>query len=436
MSTQDAATTRNSRYASAVRNGVLPLVLVISLFFLWGVANNLNDILIRQFKKAFELTDLESGLVQSAFYLGYFLFAIPAGLVMRRYGYKAGIVVGLALYGLGAFLFYPAADLRTYGFFLFALFVIASGLSFLETSANPFVTVLGPPEGAERRLNFAQAFNPLGSITGVVIGRFFIFSGTDYTGAQIAAMPPKARAAYYAAQSGAVQGPYVAIGVVVLALAVLILMTRFPAVHESHDPQAGEEARWRELRGRWRFFFAVAAQFFYVGAQVGVWSFLIRYAEGTVPGTADRRAADYLIVSLVLFMLGRFAGAALMRRLAPAALLAVFAAVNALLAAVAIAMPGHVGLYALIASSFFMSVMYPTIFALGVSGLGEVRKLASSVLVMAIVGGAVLTPAMGALSGLAGINWSMVVPLVCFVVVLGFALGVRREVRQAEASPA
>lgn len=434
--TQGAAPTRGPVRAAAIRYSALPLVLVVSLFFLWGVANNLNDILIRQFKKAFELTDLESGLVQSAFYLGYFLFAVPAGLLMRRYGYKAGIVVGLALYALGAFLFYPAADLRTYGFFLFALFVIASGLSFLETSANPFVTVLGPAEGAERRLNFAQAFNPLGSITGVVIGRFFIFSGADDTPGQIAAMSPTARAAYDAAQTGAVQAPYVAIGIVVLALAVLILMTRFPAVHESEEPQAREEAKWRQLRGRWRFFFAVAAQFFYVGAQVGVWSYLIRYAEGTVPGTADRRAADYLIVSLVLFMLGRFAGAALMRRLAPVALLATFAAANALLTAIAIAMPGQIGLYALIASSFFMSVMYPTIFALGVSGLGEVRKLASSVLVMAIVGGAVLTPAMGALSGLAGINWSMAVPLVCFVVVLGFALSVRRGGRIAEESPA
>jgi FHS family L-fucose permease-like MFS transporter len=435
MSTQGAAA-RVPAVPAAIRNAVLPLVLVISLFFLWGVANNLNDILIRQFKKAFELTDLQSGLVQSAFYLGYFLFAIPAGLVMRRYGYKAGIVVGLALYGAGALLFYPAAGLRTYGFFLFALFVIASGLSFLETSANPFVTVLGPPEGAERRLNFAQAFNPLGSITGVVIGRFFIFSGAGHTPAQIAAMTPAARAAYHASQSGAVRGPYVAIGIVVLALALLILMTRFPAAHDSHEPRARETARWRELRGRWRFFFAVAAQFFYVGAQVGVWSFLIRYAEATVPGTTDRRAADDLIVSLVLFMIGRFAGAALMRRLSPALLLAAFAAVNALLAAVAVAMPGHVGLYALIASSFFMSVMYPTIFALGVSGLGEVRKLASSVLVMAIVGGAVLTPAMGALSGLAGINWAMVVPLVGFAVVLGFALEVRREARPAEESPA
>jgi len=434
--TRGATATRDSARAAAVRNGLLPLALVVSLFFLWGVANNLNDILIRQFKRAFELSDFQSGLVQSAFYLGYFLFAIPAGLLMRRHGYKAGIVVGLALYALGAFLFYPAAQVRTYGFFLFALFVIASGLAFLETSANPFVTVLGAPQGAERRLNFAQAFNPLGSITGVVIGRFFIFSGTDSTADRIAAMSPTARAAYDAAQTGAVQAPYVAIGVVVLALALVILLTRFPTVHESQEPRVHGPARWRELHGRRRFFFAVAAQFFYVGAQVGVWSYLIRYAEGTVPGTTDRRAADYLIVSLVLFMLGRFAGAALMRRLAPVILLAAFAAANGLLTGFAIAMPGNVGLYALIASSFFMSVMYPTIFALGVSGLGEVRKLASSVLVMAIVGGALLTPAMGALSGLAGVNWSMAVPLVCFAVVLGFALSVRRQGPPVAESPA
>jgi len=420
-----AQTTRSTR-ASVIRNGVLPLVLVVSLFFLWGVANNLNDILIRQFKKAFELTDFQSGLVQSAFYLGYFLLAIPAGLIMRRYGYKAGIVLGLALYGLGALLFFPAAQFRTYGFFLSALFVIASGLSFLETSANPFVTVLGPAQGAERRLNFAQAFNPLGSIAGVGIGRFFIFSSTDYTTAQVAAMPNAARDAYYAAQSSAVQMPYVIIGIVVLALALVIMVTPFPIAHKG-STSGTDDAKWRQLLTRPRLFMAVAAQFFYVGAQVGVWSYLIRYAEGTIPGTADRAAADYLLISLVLFMVGRFVGSALMRVIAPANLLAAFAAVNALLAMIAIARPGPVGLVALIAVSFFMSVMFPTIFALGVQGLGEVRKLASSVLVMAIVGGAVLTPAMGALSGFVGIQWAMSIPAICFGIVLAFALRVARE---------
>lgn len=404
-----------------VRTALLPLILVVSLFFLWGMANNLNDILIRQFKKAFELTDFQSGLVQSAFYLGYFLFAIPAGLFMRRYGYKGGIVLGLALYAAGTFLFYPAANARTYSLFLLALFVIASGLAFLETSANPFVTVLGPPETSERRLNLAQAFNPLGSITGVLVGRIFIFSGIEHTPEQIAAMSEAARNAYFSAESTAVLTPYLTLGIVVALLGFLIKLTAFPAVLETDENGSTHQTPWRQLAAQKRFVFAVIAQFFYVGAQVGIWSYLIRYAQGTVPGTFEKTAADYLILSLVLFMIGRFIGAALMRAVMPAKLLAAYALMNAILLAIAISLPGRIGLYALIATSFFMSVMFPTIFALGIRGLGDTRKLASSILVMSIVGGAILTPLMGAVSGLGGIHWSMSVPLLCFAVVLCFA---------------
>jgi MFS transporter, FHS family, L-fucose permease len=412
---------RNTAPLSMVRRSVLPLVLIVSLFFLWGVANNLNDILIRQFKKAFELTDFESGLVQSAFYLGYFIFAIPAALFMRRFGYKGGIVLGLVLYAAGAFLFVPAAHAHVYGLFLLALFVVASGLSFLETSANPFITVLGEAETAERRLNLAQAFNPLGSITGVLIGRFFIFSGIEHTGPQLAAMPAGARAAYFAAESAAVKTPYLAIGVIVVLLAILIGFTRFPIPVEAPDTGASAPAPWRSLFRRRRFVAAVIAQFFYVGAQVGIWSYLIRYAQSTMPGTAEKSAADFLISSLILFMLGRFSGAVLMRSISPAKVLAAYALINTILASVAIGLPGPFGLYALIAASFFMSIMFPTIFALGLRGLGETRKLASSILVMSIVGGAILTPLMGAVSGYAGIHWSMAVPLCCFVIVLSFA---------------
>ena len=404
-----------------VRTALLPLILVVSLFFLWGMANNLNDILIRQFKKAFELTDFQSGLVQSAFYLGYFLFAIPAGLFMRHYGYKGGIVLGLALYAAGTFLFYPAANARTYSLFLLALFVIASGLAFLETSANPFVTVLGPPETSERRLNLAQAFNPLGSITGVLVGRIFIFSGIEHTPEQIAAMSEAARNAYFSAESTAVLTPYLTLGIVVALLGFLIKLTAFPAVSETDENGSTHQTPWRQLATQKRFVFAVIAQFFYVGAQVGIWSYLIRYAQGTVPGTPEKTAADYLILSLVLFMIGRFTGAALMRAVMPAKLLAAYAFMNAILLAIAISLPGRIGLYALIATSFFMSVMFPTIFALGIRGLGDTRKLASSILVMSIVGGAILTPLMGAVSGLGGIHWSMLVPLLCFAVVLCFA---------------
>jgi len=409
--------------ARPVRTALFPLVLVISLFFLWGIANNLNDILIRQFKKAFELTDFQSGLVQSAFYLGYFFLAVPAALFMRRYGYKGGIVLGLLLYGAGCFLFYPAAQVRMYPVFLLALFVIASGLSFLETAANPFVTVLGAPETAARRLNLAQSFNPLGSITGVFIGRMFIFSGIERTPEQLAAMPEAARNAYFATESSAVQTPYLIIGVVVFLLALVIGVTRFPTPvsEESGASDPHPRGQIRELAGRKQYVLAVVAQFFYVGAQVGIWSYLIRYAQGTVPGTRETTAADYLIVSLIAFTVGRFAGTALMRYLEPKRVLATYALINTVLAAVAVLAPGLIGLCALIATSFFMSVMFPTIFAVGIRGLGPSRKLGSSVLVMAIIGGALLTPAMGAISGYGGINYAMAVPCFCFMVVLYFA---------------
>jgi FHS family L-fucose permease-like MFS transporter len=412
--------------AQTARTAWLPFVLVVSLFFLWGIANNLNDILIRQFKKAFELTDLQSGLVQSAFYLGYFLFALPAGLFLQRWGYKGGIVLGLLLYAAGALLFYPAAQVRAYPLFLLALFVIAGGLAFLETSANPYVTLLGPPESAARRLNLAQAFNPLGSITGVFIGRVFIFSGIEHTPEQIQALAPAARSAYFAAESLAVQTPYVIIATVVLSLALVIGLTRFPESAPARDDRASLlQGGARELLGRKSFVLAVAAQFFYVGAQVGIWSYLIRYAQGTVPGTPEKSAADYLIVSLAMFMVGRFVGTALLRYVAPARLLGAYALLNTLLAAVAVFLPGRTGLMALIATSFFMSVMFPTIFALGIRGLGESRKLASSVLVMSIIGGALLTPLMGAVSEHGGINSAMLVPCASFLVVFYFAAQAR-----------
>jgi len=396
--------------------------LVISLFFLWGLANNLNDILIKQFKKAFELSDFQAGLVQSAFYLGYFIFAIPAGLCTQRFGYKRTLLIGLALYVAGALLFYPAAIAYTYGVFLFALFVIASGLAFLETSANPLVTVLGAPSGAARRLNLAQSFNPLGSITGVLIGQHFILSGVEMGSGQLAAMTASARHAYLASEAAAVAKPYLAIAAVIALWLLLVAATRFPSsALASEDRMSGGPAR-NLVRNR-NFVLAVVAQFFYVGAQVGIWSYMIRYIQATIPGTPEKSAANYLSLSLIAFMLGRFVGTALMRRASPARLLAVCSLINILLVALAVVLPGVVGLAALVLSSFFMSLMFPTIFALGVHGLNDrERKLGSSFLVMAIIGGAILTAMMGALSDSFGIARAMSLPVVCFVVVMGFAL--------------
>ena len=396
--------------------------LVVSLFFLWGVANNLNDILIKQFKKAFELSDFQAGLVQSAFYLGYFVLAIPAGICTRRFGYKGALLIGLGLYAVGALLFYPAALAHTYGLFLAALFIIASGLAFLETSANPLVTVLGPESGATRRLNLAQSFNPLGSITGVLIGQNFILSGVELSPERLASMTSAARHAYFVSESAAVAKPYLVIAFVVALWGVLIASARFPAMTAAIEP-VRNQFRSHPLLGNWNFLLAVTAQFFYVGAQVGVWSYLIRYAQATVPGTPEKAAANYLTVSLLAFLAGRFAGTGLMRYIAPARLLAAFAIINILLSTTAIVHPGSVGIGALVVMSFFMSVMFPTIFSLGLGGLDDRdRKLASSFLVMAIIGGAVLTAVMGAVSDVAGIARAMGVPTLCFAVVLVFAV--------------
>ncbi|MBS0589124.1 MAG: glucose/galactose MFS transporter, partial [Proteobacteria bacterium] len=277
------------------------------------------------------------------------------------------------------------------------------------------------------RLNLAQSFNPLGSITGVLVGQHFIFSGIEHTPAELAAMTANARQAYYAAEASAVQTPYLVIGAIVVVWAVLIALTRFPATAAQESDHAGGAAHLGKLFHNSNFILAVIAQFFYVGAQVGVWSYLIRYVQGTVPGTPEKSAADYLTASLIVFMLGRFAGTAAMRALAPARILALFAAVNIALTLYAIGFPGQSGIYALIAASFFMSVMFPTIFSLGLGDLGDDdRKLASSFLVMAIIGGAVLTALMGAVSDAFGIHSAMAVPAVCFAVILGYALRARR----------
>lgn len=400
------------------------LVITTSLFFLWGMANNLNDILIAQFKKAFTLSDFGTSFVQQVFYLGYFVFAIPASIVLRRFGYKAAIVTGLLLYGVGALLFYPAAAVSAYQLFLVALFVIAAGLAFLETSANPLMTELGDPHTATRRLNWAQAANPFGAITGILVGRNFILSGIEHDEATLAGMDATARAAFYRAEVQAVATPYLAIAAVVLLFATAAAFTAFPRTARVHDARDAGEQRFADLLRHPRLIGAVIAQFCYVGAQVGLWSYTIRYAQGSL-GWNERQGADMLFVSLLLFAGGRFAGTTLMGWIAPVRLLTIFAGVSAALAATAALAGGEIGLYALVATSFFMSIQFPTIFALGVETLGPLRRLGSSLIIMAIIGGAVLTGVMGFVSDHAGIATAMLVPAGCFLVVLGFAARAR-----------
>lgn len=409
----------------------IPLFLIVSLFFMWGVANNLNDILITQFKKAFVLTDLQSGLVQSAFYFGYFVFAIPAALAMKRFGYKAAVIVGLLLYGAGALLFYPAAQAHEYLFFLAALFVIASGLAFLETSANPLIVAMGDANTAERRLNFAQSFNSLGTISGVLIGREFILSGIEHSPEELAALSSAQQTAFYTAEVQAVQGPYLVIAAVVIVWALLVAWAKFPVVAQQHD-DTEQALRWRDfcaLLQRRYYRSAVIAQFFYVGAQVCIWSFMIRYGQETMPGTGEKALAMYLSLSLVAFMVGRFVATWLMGYIAPARLMFIYALINIGLCAVAMLCANHTGLVMLAATSFFMSLMFPTIFALGIKGLGREAKAGSSLLVMAIIGGAVLTALMGLVSDLSSIHTAVIVPLLSFVVIARFAYISERHYR-------
>jgi len=406
------------------RSGVIALMLITSLFFFWGIANALNDILIPQFKKSFALSDLESGFVQSAFYAGYFFFAIPASVVMQRLGYKFAIVTGLVLFALGAFAFYPAAALLRYAPFLAALFILAAGLAFLETSANPLMTVLGDPRRAALRLNFAQAFNPLGCLVGIWIGQRFILSGIELAQSQSRADTPLARQAFYIRETHAVQLPYLSIGGVVLLLALWICLTRFPTA--STAGASSEEPGFLDsvtaLFSRNRFLFGVVAQFFYVGAQVGVWSYTIKYAQAET-GRTDKAAVIFLIYDYVAFTIGRFAGTSLMRQVRPIWVLAIFAVLNVALSVAAASLGGEVGLWCLVGTSLFMSVMYPTIFAVSLEGLGRLTKAASSLLVMSIIGGAVLTPVMGFVSDDTRlIRMALYVPAGCFTIVAVYGL--------------
>ena len=421
MAAAEEATGTGAPYRAA-------MILIVGLFLMWGIANSLNDVLVAQFKKAFRLSDFESGLVQSAFYVGYFVFAIPASLFMRFFGYRAAVILGLLLYGTGALLFYPAAAMLEYGYFLAALFVIASGLAFLETSANPLMTVMGPPEDADRRLNFAQSFNPLGAITGVALGSQLIFSDVQLTPEYIQSLSPADLQAAYVTEAHAVQLPYVALGLLVLIWAGLVCLVKFPSVDEPREAVRSESflQSFKALRKHRRFWFGVLAQFFYVGAQVGVWSYLIRYTQYNLPGTTEKTASQYLTLSLILFMAGRFLGTTLMKRYSAAKLMALFAAAAGSLSAFASINGGYSGLWALVVVSFFMSIMFPTIFSLSLRGLGIRTKTGSSLLVMAIVGGAALTALMGRISDARSINAAIAVPCICFAVILAFALAVAR----------
>ncbi len=396
----------------------LPFILITTLFFLWGFAHNLNPILIPHLKKACQLTDLQSALIDSAFFIGYFVTALPAGAFMKRFGYKRGILMGLLIFAVGAFLFYPASVTRQYEHFLFALFVIASGLTFLETAANPYVTVLGDPATATQRLNLAQSFNGLAATLAPLAGGLFILSGKSLSAGEISGLSAADLDARLATEAATVQGPYLLIGAVVLLVALVVSRTQLPEIAEpvaANQPAGGSIWRQKNL------LMGVLTLFFYVGAQVCVTSFFIRFV-GQAAGIPEKTGAYYLSTALLGFMIGRFIGTALMRYIAPHRLLALYAAINIGLLLLAVGVGGEASVYALIGVTFFMSIMFPTIFALSIAGLGEQTKLGSSLLIMAIAGGAIFPLLMGQLSDLTSIRQAYLVPAACFLVVLYFGL--------------
>jgi FHS family L-fucose permease-like MFS transporter len=408
------------------RRYLLPFILVTSLFFLWAIGVNLNDVLIPHLKKAFGLTDFQSSLIQVAFFGGYFLGALPAGWLMEKIGYKGGILVGLLICATGALLFIPASIVGAYGFFLFALFVMSSGQSFLEVGANPYVTVLGPAESSEPRLNLAQSFNAVGAVITPALGAMFILSGIEYTPAQLAGMSSQQLAAYRGHEASMVKVPYLVITGIFLLVAGLIYFAHLPEV--TSEAEVTSEKRsdangkgLNALLAHPHLIKGVIAQFFYVGAQVGVGSFVIRFVKHTMPDTPEKMAAQFLVGHQVGFMVGRFAGSAIMKRVHAPKLLSIFAVGALACVVVGITATGMVSVLAIVLVGFFNSIMFPTIFALSLKNLGALTKRASSLLVMAIIGGALIPAVMGRVSDASNIQMAFIVPLVCYAYVIYFA---------------
>lgn len=412
----------NSGYA-------LPLALVTSLFFLWGIANNLNGILIPHLRKALQLTNTQSTFVDTAVYLAYFLSAIPAGFILKRFGYRSGIITGLLVFSVGAFLFVPAANSRTYEVFLLGLFIIGCGLTILETAANPYATRLGSPETATARLNMAQSFNGLAAFLAPVLGTMFILSGQDHSAQELAAMAEADRIAYLSAEAASVKMPYMLLGGFLLLIAGIFLATKLPEFREEESEEAGS------LSGAWAFphlRWAVIAQLFYVGAQVCVTSFFVRVAM-TGGGVDEKTAGYYLGVYGLLFMVGRFVGTLLIRFIPAPKLLSIYSAICILLSLVAIYADGRFVVVALGGLGFFMSIMFPTIFSLGIQHVKEHTKPASSLIVMSIIGGAVFPVIMGYVIDTTGDNIQIgyTVPLVCFLFVLYFGMKGHKQTQQS-----
>jgi FHS family L-fucose permease-like MFS transporter len=441
LTTADAAvsiidtvdTQSKSNNASIIDKGLLlPFILVTACFALWGAANNMTDLLVPSFQKVLSMSQVQSSLVQMAFYGAYFLMALPAAFLIQKYSYKTGVVIGLFIYALGAALCYPASLAMSFNFFLVAFYVFAAGCAILETVAAPYILSMGPAETATRRINLAQSFNPVGSICGLFLGKFIILDGLNSADADArAAMSTDALLAIQNQELSNVVTAYLIVGVISLLLGATILVKKFPK-GQSTERLDGLGASFSRLIKNKNWISAVVAQFFFVGCQIGVWTYTVKYILANNPSiTTESAASDYMIIGLVLFIASRFICTALMKVIDPARLLSIIAVIAMLLTAVVIWVGGTAGCYALVAISACMSLMFPTIYGLGLTGVGEDRKLGGSGIIMAIVGGAILVPLQGVLVDETSVNFSYIMPITCFFVV--FVYGLIAHQKEAEA---
>lgn len=416
------------RTRSAEHSSSFARYLVISLFFLWALTSNLLPVLIPHLKQAARVTTFQASLVDSAYWMAYFLLAVPAGFVMKRFGYRNTIVSGLLLAAAGAFLFPWAADAKQYEYFLIALFIVASGMTFLEVSANPYIRELGPAETYPQRLNFAQAFNGLGAVVATNFLNHLILSDQLVkTETELKELSPVLLDDYYTRLFESVKLPYVVIGIVLVLVAVVFIANRFGshATKQNNAASLFNPFRYPDLA------WSMLAQFFYVGAQVCVSSFFILYAQN-IAGFSMNTANYLLGLLLIAFMAGRYVGAILMKRFNAVNLLQLYALINILLCAVIVFIKGQAGVYAFIGVEFFMSIMYPTIFSLGIKSMKDKTEIASSYMVMMIIGGALLPPLLGAIADNFGnIAAGYIVPLISFAIVFLYSIMQRRGLRPA-----
>lgn len=400
------------------RSVVVPLLVVMGLMFIWNLSRNINDILIPHLKRACQLTDFQSSLVQSAFFGGYFLLALPVGQFIGRFGYKAGMVTGLLTAAAGALLFFPAADMRYYPLFLTALFIMAAGFTFLEVTATPYISVLGDPERASSRLSLASAVGSVGATLGPFIGSRFLLHATDVAPETVAQYAPAQLADYLNAEAQLVKTPYLSLGGLFVVLGVVLYMIRLPRIEGDNEP-AGS------IRDAFRFRHTVLGAlgvFCYLGAEVGIVSFLIRYAKSSgIEGLTEQSAALFITLYMALVLVGRLAGAYWLRSVNPPAMLAVCSAAAGILVCISTGTTGYASVYALSLVGLFTSVMYPILFTLSIKNLGIYTKTGSSLIIMSIVGGAIIPPLMGMLSDGFGIKQAFVVPVLCYAYLVYYA---------------